>query len=80
MNFSGDFQENILALQRAPNLSNDDFGADFCKSKVEKLRKAKDPLERSRLENVPVARAHRQGVANFGPKILYKKVLLWQKF
>ena len=69
MEFS-EFQRKILDLigSATPGAAVD---AQKCETMFNKLRK--DPVARSRLENIHSARAHRYGAAHFGPKFWYKE-------
>lgn len=65
-----EFQRKILDLigSATPGAALD---AQKCEIMFNKLRK--DPVARSRLENIHSARAHRYGAAHFGPKFWYKE-------
>ena len=65
-----EFQRKILDLigSATPGANVD---AHKCEIMFNKLRK--DPVARSRLENIHSARAHRYGAAHFGPKFWYKE-------
>ena len=64
-----EFQRKILDLIcSSPGAAVD---AHKCEIMVIKLRK--DPVARSRLENIHSARAHRYGAAYFGPKFWNKE-------
>ena len=70
IDFSSEFQKKLLDLlgSAAPGADSD---ANKCEFMFNKLRK--DPVARSRLENIHAARAHRYGSAHFGPKFWYKE-------
>ena len=65
IDISSEFQRKILDLldSAAPGTVSD---ANKCEFMYNKLRK--DPLARSRLENIHAARAHPYGAAHFSPK------------
>ena len=70
IDFSSEFQRKILDLldSAAPGTVSE---ANKCEFMYNKLRK--DPVARSRLENIHAARAHRYGAAHFGQKFWYKE-------
>ena len=68
--FSEQFQKKILNLLEVSN-SSASFDAEHFEQIFQKLQK--DPLARTRLENLHAARAHKYGHAHFGPKSLYKE-------
>ena len=68
--FSNDFENKLLRVLGASNPSTVP-DADFYKLTYDRLRQ--NPLDRSPLENVHAARAHRYGMAHFGPKHWYKE-------
>ena len=65
VNFSYEFQKKILNLLGSAVPRND---SDANKSEFMFNKLRKDPVSRSRLENIHAARAHRYGAAHFGPK------------
>ena len=69
-NFSSEFQKKILNLLGSAVPGND---PDANKSEFMFNKLRKDPLSRSRLENIHAARAHRYGAAHFGSKFWYKE-------
>ena len=70
VNFSYEFQKKILNLLGSAVPRND---SDANKSEFMFNKLRKDPVSRSRLENIHAARAHRYGAAHFGPKFWYKE-------
>ena len=70
INFSSEFQKKILNLLGSAVPGND---PDANKSEFMFNKLRKDPLSRSRLENIHAARAHRYGSAHFGSKVWYKE-------
>ena len=68
--FSSEFQRKILELlgSATPGATAD---SQKCEMMFNKLRK--DPVARSRLENIHSARAHRYGAAHLGAKFWYKE-------
>ena len=72
LSFSNQFENkllNILATSNPPSISE----ADNFKITFDKLRK--NPLERSRLEKVHIARGHKYGIAHLGEKNWYQENL-----
>ena len=67
--FSDDFEKKLLLVLGASNHTVSD--ADVCKLTYDRLRQ--NPLDRSRLENLHTARAHKYGMAHLGPKNWYKE-------
>ena len=70
VNFSYEFQKKILNLLGSAVPRND---SDANKSEYMFNKLRKDPVSRSRLENIHAARAHRYCAAHFGPKVWYKE-------
>ena len=70
VNFSYEFQKKILNLLGSAVPRND---SDANKSEFMFNKLRKDPVSRSRLENIHAARAHRYCAAHFGPKVWYKE-------
>ena len=68
--FSSEFQRKMLDLLGSV-ATGSAVDAHKCEIMFNKLRK--DPVARSRLENIHSARAHRYGVAHFGLKFWYRK-------
>ena len=69
--FSYEFQKKILLNLLGSAVPRNDSDANKSEFMFNKLRK--DPVSRSRLENIHAARAHRYGAAHFGPKFWYKE-------
>ena len=70
IDFNKEFQNKLLNLLEASNTPTQ-FDAEHFEKVYKKLEK--DPLSRSRLENLHAARAHKYGYAHFGPKRLFRE-------
>ena len=70
MKFTVQFQEKLLSLLDSADPTQDS-DAEICEKWFKKLRK--DPLARSRLENVHSARGFKYGFAHFGSKHWFKE-------
>ena len=70
VDFNKEFQHKLLNLLESSNTPTQ-FDAEHFEKVYEKL--VKDPLARSRLENLHAARAHKYGYAHFGPKRLFRE-------
>ena len=68
--FPSEFQNALLNLVGSAASGNNSESIKY-EFMFNKLRK--DPVARSRLENIHAARAHRYGAAHFGPKFWYKE-------